>query len=138
MKSSRSRALACAPLLALALSACGSTVSTSAFKGEEKAVAQTIANLQSDATAGDQGKICNKDLAASVVKGLGGVKGCEAALKSQLTEIDNLEASVESVKIGPSGTIATAMVKSVHEGKKRTSTVTLVKEGGRWKVAAVS
>ena len=55
------------PLVALALSACGSAVSTSAFKGEEHEVAQAIADLQADATAGEQGKICANDLSAAVV-----------------------------------------------------------------------
>jgi hypothetical protein len=32
---------------------------------------------------------------------------------------------------------ATARVKSVYSGKKRTSTVSLVKESGKWKVAAL-
>jgi hypothetical protein len=132
------RTLACLPLLALALAGCGSTVSTSSFKGEQHAVAQAIANLQSDATAGDQGKVCHNDLAAPVVTRLGGVQACEAALKGQLSEIDNLEASVKEVQIAPSGKTATATVESVYEGKKRKRTVSLVKEGGSWKVVSVA
>jgi len=72
-----------------------------------------------------------------VVARLGGTKRCEAAIKSQLSEVDSLEALVESVTIGPGGKTATAQVKSVHEGKKATSTVALVDEGGRWKISAL-
>lgn len=133
----RPRAAIAAVLLATGLAGCGSTVSTGSFKGEEKAVAETVSNLQSDATAGDQGKICKNDLSAEVVARLGGVAGCEAAIKTQLGEIDNPEASVSSVKVQTPGKAATAVVKSVNEGKSTETTVTLVHEDGRWKVSAV-
>jgi hypothetical protein len=129
--------LFCLVLLALGLAACGNTVSTSGFKGEQHAIAQTIANLQSDATAGDEKKICANDLAAAVVTRLGATKRCEKAIKDQLAEIDSLEAKVESIQLGAAGTTATARVKSTHAGKSRVSTVMLVKEGGKWKVSAL-
>lgn len=133
----RPLALLCLPLTALALAGCGNTVSTSAFKGAEQQVAQTIANLQADATAAEQGKICADDLAAAVVRRLGGAKGCEAAIKSQLQQVDSLEVSVQSVAVAPAGTTATAQVKSIHEGKSRPSAVSLVKEGGKWKISGL-
>jgi hypothetical protein len=129
--------LLCLPPCALALSACGSTVSTAGFKGEQHEVAQTISNLQADATAGEQRKICGDDLAATVIARLGGSKGCEEAIKKQLAEIDSLEVSVQSVKLAAGNARATAAVTSVYEGKKRPSSVSLVKEGGKWKVSAL-
>lgn len=131
-------ALLCLALPTLALSACGSTVSTSGFKGEQHAVAQTIADLQSDATAGDEKKLCTSDLAASVVAKLGGKKGCEKTIKTQLTEIDSLEVSVQSIQIAGGGAGATAQVKSTYAGKKRAGTISLVKEPKGWKIAATS
>lgn len=126
----------CLPLLAAGLAACGGTVSTSSFKGEAHAVAQTLSNLQADATAADQKKICANDLAKSVVARLGGAKGCEAAIKGQLAEIDPpIELEVKSIDV--SGATATASVTSTYEGKKRLSTLSLVKEGGRWKVSGL-
>jgi hypothetical protein len=133
----RAPALLSLPLCALTLSACGSTVATAGFKGEQHEVAQTISNLQADATAGEQKKICANDLAAAAVARLGGSKGCEEAIKKQLAEIDSLEVSVQSVKLAAGKTSATAAVKSIYEGKKRPSTVSLVKEGGKWKVSAL-
>ncbi|HEY4452491.1 MAG TPA: hypothetical protein VGN13_12960 [Solirubrobacteraceae bacterium] len=133
----RSLALLCALALALGLAACGSTVSTASFKGESREVAQAIANLQTDATAGDQKKVCANDLAASVLTRLGGQAGCEKALKAQLAEIDNLEASVKSIQIASGATTATASVKSTYAGKSRTTAVALVKQGKAWKVSAV-
>ncbi len=133
----RPLALLCLPLTALALAGCGSTVSTSGFKGTEQQVAQTIANLAADATAAEQGKICANDLAAAVVTRLGGAKGCEAAIKSQLAQVDNLEVSVLSVKVAAAGATASAQVKSIHEGKSRASGISLVEEGGKWKISGL-
>jgi Domain of unknown function (DUF4878) len=132
----RPLAVLCLPLSALALSACASNaVSTAGFTGQQHAVAQTISNLQAHATDAEQKKICTEDLAAAAVKRLGGAKRCEAAIKSQLAEIDNFEVSVKSVHVHAA--TATAQVKSIHEGKSRLSSVSLVKEGGKWKVAAL-
>lgn len=133
----RPLAMLCLALSALVLAACAKTVSTSAFKGEQHEVAQTVANFQTAATDTDEKKICTEVLAAAVVARLGGTKRCEAAIKSQLTEVDSLEASVESVALGAGGKTATAQVKSVREGKKVTSTLALVKEGGKWKISGV-
>jgi Putative lumazine-binding len=133
----RPLAMLCLPLSALALSACGTTVSVSGFKGEQHEVAQTIANFQTEATSGERKKICGEYLAAALVTRLGGTKGCEAAIKSQLSEVDSFETAVESVRLGSGGKTATARVKSVHEGKKAASTLTLVKEGDRWRISGV-
>ncbi|HEY2141304.1 MAG TPA: DUF4878 domain-containing protein [Solirubrobacteraceae bacterium] len=127
----------CAPLLAVGVAACGNTVSTTAFKGESHAVAQAISQLQSDATAGDEQKICANDLSSAVVTRLGTAKGgCKEVLKSQLAEIDNFEATVGAIQVNGSTAIAT--VKSIYAGKNRIGKVTLVKEGGKWKLSGQS
>jgi copper chaperone CopZ len=120
------------------MAACGSTVSTSNFKGEQHAAAQAIADLQADATAGEEKKICKNDLAAGVVTKLGGKKGCEKTIKTQLTEIDSLEVSVQSVQIAAGGKTAIAHVKSTYAGKKRAGTVSLAKEAAGWRITATS
>ena len=117
------------------LAGCGSAVSTSGFSGAEHEVAQTIANLQTDATATNEKKICTEVLAASVVSSLGGTQGCEAALKTQISEIDNLEADVKSVSI--SGDTATAEVVAIKEGHKHLETVVLVKEPKGWRISSL-
>jgi hypothetical protein len=128
-------ALVLVPACALGAAACGTTTSTAGFKGAEHEVAQTIADLQSDITSGERKKVCERDLAAPVVNKLGGQKACETVIKNRLSEIDNTELTVESVKVD--GTNATAQVKSVYGGKKRVRTVTLAKEGSRWKITAI-
>lgn len=131
-------ALLCAPLLAVGVAACGTTnVSTSSFKGEQQKVAQTVAHLQSHATALEAKKICGEDFAAANVARLNAAPGgCKQAIESQLKEIDSFEASVESVQI--SGDKATARVKGVVAGKKAVQVMSFVKEGGKWRVSSVS
>ena len=133
----RATGAACVALLAVGLAACGSTVSTSGFKGEQHAIAETIANLQAHTTAGEQKKICAEDLASPVVKRLGGTTGCERAIKAQVAEIDSLETKVQAIQLGAGGNTATARVKSTYGGKGAYRTVLLVKEAGKWKVSAV-
>jgi len=128
-------ALICLVSCALAVSACATTTSTSKFKGAEHEVAQTVANLQSDVTAGDQKKICANDLTSAVVGRLGGRKKCEAALKTQVAQIDSTEAVVESVQV--SGTTATAKVKATYSGKKKLGTLSLEKESSKWKISTL-
>jgi hypothetical protein len=133
----RTLPLLCAAPLAAGLGACGKSVSTSSFQGEQRQVARRIADFQSDATAADEKKVCANDLAAAVVGKLGGRRGCERAITHQLREIDNLEVSIESIRLAPGGTTAQARVKSVREGKRRPSSLSLVKEGGAWKVSGL-
>jgi len=132
--------LCCAPP-ALALGACAKSVSTSAFKGEQHEVAQTVANLQSDVTASDQKKICSRDLSSSLVKRLNAAPGgCRRAVKDQLAEVDNLDLTVESVAVHAAGAArsASAVVSSTFEGKKRRSTLSLTFESGSWKLSGIS
>lgn len=125
------------PLLAVGLGACASTTSTSSFKGEQHAVAQAVSNLQSHATALEAKKICGEDLTATNVARLNAATGgCKQAIETQLKEIDSFETTVESIKI--SGDRATAQVKSIDSGKNAIATLTLVKEGGKWKISGVS
>jgi hypothetical protein len=128
-------ALACLPPLALGAAACGTTTSTSDFHGAKREVAQTIADLQSDVTGSDRKKVCERILAEPVVAKLGGQKACETAVKNRFAEIDNTELKVESVTV--TGNKATALVKSVYGGDKKVRTVTLVKEGSRWRITAI-
>jgi hypothetical protein len=131
----RAAAFLCLLLCALGASACGTTTSTAGFKGAEHEAAQTIADLQSDITSSERKKICERDLAAPVVAKLGGKKSCETVVKNRLSEIDNTELTVEKVNV--QGDKATAQVKSVYGGKKQIRSVTLAKEGSRWRITAI-
>jgi hypothetical protein len=129
--------LLCLPLAALGLTACGSAVSTSSFKGEQHEVAQAISNFQTAATTGEYKKICGEMLSATVVARLQGAKSCEKAIKNQLAEIDNLQVSVQSVQLAGGSAGATADVGSIYEGKTQVRKLSLVKEGKHWKIAGL-
>ena len=132
----RSSPLLVAVLLALGVGACGSTVSTSGFKGEAHAVAQRISDLQSDVSAVNEQKICEQDFSRAARARLSTAGNtCKQALKRQLGSIDDYELTVE--KIAVSGATATARVRSTWAGKLSTNTLRLVKEGGGWRVEGV-
>jgi hypothetical protein len=133
----RGMAVAVTVLTALGLTACGGTVSTNSFKGEEKAVAQRISDFQTDVTASDHKSVCQNDLAATVLAALKAKgSGCEAALKSQLAQIDIVELKVDSVKV--TGRTASAVVETTWSGKTVKSTLVLTKEGSAWKIARLA
>jgi hypothetical protein len=123
----------CALALTGGLTACGETASTSSFKGESHNVAQAISDFQSDATASNQKKLCQNDLASALTSRLQSAGGCQAVLKEQLREIDALNMTIESIAVSGSGAIA--HVKSTYSGKSRITTLTLVKEGSHWKIS---
>jgi hypothetical protein len=129
-------ALPCVVLLALGLSACAKGVSTSGLKGEAKAATETIKNLQTDVTAGDEKTICENDLAKPLVTKLETSGGsCEKAIKDQLTQVDSFEVTVEAMQV--SGGTATAHVRSIYSGKGRRGTLSLAKEAGKWKISSL-
>lgn len=131
--------LALAPLAAVcavALASCGETVSSAKFKGEAHNVAERVSSFQKDATAGDQKKLCENDLAQSIVNRLHPAGGCQAALKEQLGQVDALNLTVESISV--KGTTAQARVKSTWSGANRISTLSLVREAGHWKISGSS
>jgi hypothetical protein len=135
MNLARPAALLCVPLLALGASACASTSSVSSFKGENHAVAQTISDLQTYGTAGEAQKICSEVLSRAVTARLDSARGgCKQALKSQLSQVDTPELTIEEVK-QHGATSASAEVKSTYAGKSKVTTVTLVKEDGAWKIS---
>jgi hypothetical protein len=127
-------ALALAALLAVGVAACGtSTVATGSYKGESQAVAQRIADFQTDVTGGEEQKLCGRDLARVALTRLHGE--CVQALKNQLGAILDYELTVKSIAVH--GTNATARVSSTYSGKQRTTTIALVREGGAWRISAV-
>lgn len=119
----------------MGLTACGETTSTSKFTGESHNVAQTLSDFQSHATAREQKKLCESDLAATVTSSLKSAGGCQAVLKKQLVQLDALNLTIESVSV--KGATASAEVKSTYSGKNSIRTVTLVKEGSRWKISSI-
>ena len=126
---------------ALAMAGCGAAGKDSAkdFKGERRAVAQTIEDLQKAGRDDDAKTICDDLLAKPVVARLqarpGAKKDCATALGDSLDDADTFEMTVKSVTI--TGDRATAVVRSDAGDKDRTDTLSLVREGSAWKLASL-
>jgi hypothetical protein len=104
------------------------------FRGEQRLVATTVEDLQSAASDGDEDKICRELLARSVVVRLArGGRTCQQTVHDALKDADSTDLTVRSVRI--TGTRASARVKEERGKADRISTVRLVKEGGRWRIA---
>src|SRR3954470_9132994 len=129
----RLAALLC--LSMLSLTACGQTEndSSSDFKGEQKAVAQAVEDLQKASKKGDESKICTDLLAPALVSKIKAASNgtCEDVLNDSLRDVDSWELDVKKVAID--GTSATATVQSDAGKHDRTDTLTLVKVGNAWK-----
>jgi hypothetical protein len=134
------RIVALLAALPLALSACGQTSKDSAgdFSGDQRAVAQTVEDLQKAASKSDEGKICGELLAPALVAKIKAASktSCETALSDTLKDADSFELQVKKVAID--GTTATATVESDATGsKKRTDTLQLTKAGAGWRIATL-
>src|SRR5436309_441161 len=108
------RLAALALLPALALGACGQTAKDSAgdFKGDQKAVAQVVEDLQDAGRKGDAGKICTDLLTPALVTRIQQASSgkCDSVLKDALSDADAFELQVQKVTI--TGDRADAVVQS--------------------------
>jgi outer membrane lipoprotein SlyB len=133
------RVLALLVALPLVLGACGQATKDSAedFKGDQKAVAQTVEDLQSASRKHEGDKICASLLAPALVAQIKKASGgdCGKGIKDALSDADSFELEVKKVTI--SGANASAVVKSEGGDKDRVDTLELVKDRGAWKVATL-
>ena len=122
------------PLLALALGGCaaagGTGVKTGDFKGDQKAVAQTLSDLSDAARGKDGGRACSQILSHALVDALG--PDCAKTMKDQFGDADSFKLDVKSIAVR--GDHATARVLSDVDGTKRPATLALVRERGGWRV----
>jgi hypothetical protein len=125
--------------LPFALGACGQTAKNSAtdFQGDQRAVAQTVEDLQSFARKGDTAKICTELLARNLVSRIQSTSKstCDKGLKDALADADAFELQVKKVTV--TGDKATAVVEAQGGKKNRTETLQMVRERGAWKIASL-
>jgi dihydroxyacetone kinase len=133
------RLLALLVALPLVLSACGQTSKDSAgdFKGDQKAVAQAVEDLQSAGKKHDGAKICSTLLAPALVAKIKTASdgACDKVVKDALDDADSYELQVQKVTVD--GANASAVVKSEGGDKDRVDTLQLVKAGDAWKIATL-
>ncbi len=121
--------------LVAALAGCGpAPSSTSSFKGNEKAVAQVIEDLQSDAQGRKPSAICSDVLSRALADKLKTAgNDCAGEMEKITGDADDFELKVTDVAI--TGNSATAKVEARRgSDKKATTTYTLVREGNDWRL----
>jgi hypothetical protein len=122
---------------ALALSACGSTATSSSpvkFTGAQKDVADVVEQLSTAGRRRDAKTICDEILAKQLLAELKTAGGdCETEMKNAIQDASDYDLQVRSVKV--SGNNATAQVRQGDDGK--VATFTFVKEGGGWRASAL-
>ena len=128
-------------LAGVTLAGCGtSTVTTSSFTGPARSVAQTISDFQNDGETHNDSKLCEQDLATAIVDKLASPgRTCATVISKQLNEVDTFDLSLVTVRVNDatSPPTATARVKDTRNGVSHMDTLTLVKEGSRWKISGL-
>jgi hypothetical protein len=126
------RGLAALALLALAAlpSACapsgGSDDSAGDFRGDQRAVATVVEDLEKAASDGNQDKICRDLLAPALVRRLSSPqRGCPASVDNAIKNTDTFDIEVQSVRIA--GNRATTRVKLENGDSDRAATITLTR-----------
>jgi hypothetical protein len=130
------RRLVILPLLLLA--GCGASSQPSSvedFKGDERAVAQKVEDLQKAGERQEPETICGEILARSLVQQLEAAgSDCTQEMEKAIEDADDYALDVTDVTI--SGSTATARVRRGEDGP--TETMEFTQEGGQWRATSLS
>ncbi|HEX2102520.1 MAG TPA: hypothetical protein VHF51_02645 [Solirubrobacteraceae bacterium] len=126
--------LALAALLAACTPGSGSGNSAGDFRGDQRAVATTVEDLEEAASDGDENRICRQLLAPALARRLAAHRGCAAAVDDAIKNADTFSMDVESVRI--TGNRATARVKFDTGDRDRFGTIglTRVRPSAGWRI----
>jgi hypothetical protein len=122
-------------LLAATIAGCGQAPSSAGdFKGAEKAVADTIEQLQTAAQNRKPEDICSEVLARGLVERLkSSGNDCVDEMEKITGDADDFELDVTKVAI--TGTTASATVKALRGGRDNAvTTFALEREDGKWRL----
>ncbi len=133
------RAALPACLLALLLSACGSSAprdSAEEFSGPDKAVAATVEGMEEAAREDDAKRLCTKLLSEKLLATLE-QQGttCTTAVREAFRDASSKDLTVDDVTI--SGDTATAKVISGSGSNEKTDTLQLEKVGAGWRISSL-
>src|SRR4051794_782693 len=110
------------------------TTSTSGFKGQEKAVAQKVADLADDGQRKKAADICANVVAGSLRSKIAAAgSSCAQEMKKAIDDADGFSLDVTDVTV--TGNQATAKVKGTSAGKDVIRTFSFVKESGGWRIS---
>ena len=136
---SRAFILGGAGCLAVALGGCSLTPTSSSsagsFTGTKANIATALNLLASDGSSANGADICKNVLEFSVRNKQNKIGTCATIIDNQLKTSDDFTLTVEAIKV--TGSTATAQVKVVRNDKKVIQTVSLVKQGGGWRVSSI-
>ena len=123
-------------VLAAVLAGCGQApTSANDFKGSEKAVAQTIEDLQSNAQNRKPSAICRDVLSTGLADKLkSSGSDCAGEIEKVTGDADDFELKVTDVTV--TGNTATAKVEARRgDDKNASTTFSLVREDGDWRLS---
>ena len=130
------RLLVILPLLALA--GCGASTQPSSverFRGDERAVAQKIEDLQKAGERREPETICSDILSRTLVQQLKAAGGdCTEEMRKAIEDADDYDLDVREVTID--GSTATATVRRGDDDP--TETMEFTQEGGQWRATSLS
>jgi hypothetical protein len=122
----------------LALAGCGAQSQPSSvdkFKGDERAVAQKVEDLQEAGESRKAEDICSEILARSLVQQIEAAGAdCADEMKQAIDDADDYDLDVQKVTV--SGSTATASVRRGDDGP--TETMEFTRENGQWRATSLS
>jgi hypothetical protein len=123
----------------LALGGCapsgGGGVDTGRFRGDAKAVAQTLDDLATAGRKKDGQRACAELLSHRRVDALDGRGGCRKLMEDQFDDADVFKLDVKAIRV--TGDRASARVVSDFDGDQVPRTLGLVREDRRWRLDSV-
>ncbi len=121
-------------LAAVSLAGCTQAPSTSTddFTGDEKDVAQVIADLSDDAARNRQAHVCGELITERLQKAVAGDSSCPDEVKKAFEDADAAALDVDDVTI--TGTDATADVSTKDGDETVKRTFELIKVDGTWRI----
>jgi hypothetical protein len=122
----------------LALAGCGAQAEPSSvdkFKGDERAVAQKIEDLQEAGESRKPEDICSNILSRTLVSQLEAAGAdCADEMEKAIDDADDYDLDVQKVTV--TGSNATATVRRGDDGP--TETMEFTRENGQWRATALS
>ena len=122
----------------LLLAGCGGEASSAGeFKGEQRAVAEAVEEIQTAAERRDAEKLC-RELLAKELRDRAAESGtsCDKEMEKAVEDADSFDLDVQKIEV--SGTTAEVTVSGDAGTERRSATVEMVKEDGRWRAASFS